>query len=489
DGHSYLLYEFMPGLFGYTLPSSDNVPTVKNLTLENVEISGSYAAAVVSRAYVALNLENVKVMGGTVTSSGTAGGLVGRIEGYTNLTYSDPVVNIKDCYTVLNISANIAGGAVGYATNGTYGKETTLNIINYLGKNNINVIGLEKETDAGTDVSYPTYYKAIGGHVVGVTAIKNLNIINTIVLGDIVSYTKGAYMGAYIGAIGSIDPFVANSVNISVDACKHVGAMYYVFNKDLVVGGTIVGGTHASYVGMVNLSVNDKTFTNQTTAAIYYNNSTSISVSSQSSVSEDEKGTGDFDFNNEEYFADENYFNLNYAWSEENIKRFGFVVTFMLEDGTILKQQIVKDGASVEAPATNPTKESTAAYDFVFAGYDKDFSAIYKDTTIYAVFEPIVREYEVSYEDENGNLLAVMKLDFGASVDQDIKIEKEKSNLFVKYTFVRFGEKGQTVAGDMTVKPVYKTEITTFGVIVIVALISSVIISLYVLSKKRQYVR
>ena len=484
DGQNFLIYEFMPGLFSYTCPTNSTVPTIKNLILENVEITGSCTGAVVSHAYVSLNLENIKVMNGSIKSSDIAGGLVGQVDGFTNLSMASPVIEIKDCYTCLDISGNVVGGAVGYVTNGSSSKSSRMNIINFLGKNNISVDGTEKEVIYNGTDSYPDYYKAIAGNVVGITMIKNLSIINTIVIGDIVSYTKNSYLGAYVGCVGAGDPFTGQSINIEIDACKHFGDMYYILNKDITVGGTIVGGTHATLLKMINISIKDKTYTNQNTSAVYHNNSMFININSEINNSEDEKGEGDFEFYSDDYFQNSVYFNTDYVWTNEDIERFGFLVLFKLYDGTIIKREVVKDGQDA-TPPENPTLSSTAAYDFEFVGYDKDFTNVSRDLVVYALFEATARKYEITYLDDNGNVIEKLLLDYGQLINQDIQFAQKQSNIFIRYTFMGFGEKGQTVVGDATVGPVYKVEITSAGIIMILAIVACIGSVVYVLTKRK----
>lgn len=491
DGNNYYLYEFMPALFGLTMVQDYsgqiiNTPTIKNLILQNVSSSGNYAASVVSRAYAAVNLQNVKAVDGKVVSNGIAGGLIGRIEGL-GAAYSGNVASeIVDCYTYLTVSGIIAGGAIGYATNATTTNDSTLNIINFLSRSTINVIGYEMESTFNPESSaYGVYYLPAGGSILGVALAKNINLINCMNFADIITYTNGAYIGGYIGTVGVGDLLTKTSININVDACKNLGKMYYIMQKGYNAGGNIIGGTYGSLTSMINLSVNEKTYTNQSADEVYYDNSSNINIQSSLQISEDNKGEGVFDIYNEDYYSNEDYFNINYTWTETDILRMGFLVTFMLEDGTILKEQIVMEGESASAPETAPTKESTAAYDFEFIGYSEDLSYITKDTVIYPVFKAVAREYKVTYEDEYGNVLAVLALKYGQAVDQDIEYNKKQSNAFVKYTFLYFGESQQTVTGDLVVRPVYKTEITSVSVISLFVLSTAVIAVIAVLRKRR----
>ena len=98
-----------PSLAAFIAYTGENV-TIKNLTLENVNISSDkYAAGVVGENnYDDLVIENVKVSG-TINAKSYAGGIIFMAGG----------VEIKNCVNEANITAGFAGGIVGYAYYGT----------------------------------------------------------------------------------------------------------------------------------------------------------------------------------------------------------------------------------------------------------------------------------------------------------------------------------------------------------------------------------
>lgn len=69
--------------------------------------------------------------------------------------------------------------------------------------------------------------------------------------------------------------------------------------------------------------------------------------------------------------------------------------TFKDWDWTILKTGVVND-LETPIPPENPTRESTAQYDYTFTGWKPKVKKITKDTTYTAKYEESVRSYTVT---------------------------------------------------------------------------------------------
>ena len=72
-------------------------------------------------------------------------------------------------------------------------------------------------------------------------------------------------------------------------------------------------------------------------------------------------------------------------------------VRFVLENGTVWDEQIVEHGSSAEAPAVNPTKESTVDKIYTFRGWSGSYANILQDTTLTPIFAESVRTYTVTF--------------------------------------------------------------------------------------------
>lgn len=473
-GTSYYLYEFLPALFGTTCvqfnQSTVTNPTIKNLNIEDVVARGGYAAGVVSKAYYALDLENVTVMGGSITSSGIAGGLVAYLGGLNeNVALQGITSSIKNCYTLVEISGNIAGGAVGYVTNASSTIASTLQIINYLNRGNIRASGINY--DSYYDGSSYGYYRAVAGSVVGIVLNRELQIINSMNMGNVVAYNENPMIGGFIGATGVGDLYTQSAINILIDGCKQMGAVYYIFDNVLSSAGSVLGATHASLDALVNITITNTTHSVLSGDAIFDNaGSGTVTITNNMVVSSDNIGGGDFDIYSENYYSNPNYFNSSYYWTENETERLYFKVVFKNYDGTTLATVSVKEGEEITLPDITPTRESTAAYDFTFIGWSDSLSDISRNMTVYAEYSQTIRSYEITYVDEDGNVLETMILEYGSPVNQDVEAPEKQGNFFLSYEFAYWGEEGQTVTGEMTVKPVYKTSLTGVGIAIVFVL-------------------
>ena len=469
-GSNYMLSEFLPALFGVTCIDTSSylqsIPTIKNFTLENVNARGGFSGGVISKAYYSVNVENVTVMGGSITSSGIAGGIIAKTETTgESFVATDAVINVKNCYTLVKISGVVVGGVVGYVSNvSTYGN-TTLNIINHLNRGKISSSG--ENANSYHNGGVYAYYRPVAGSLVGVTLVENLNLINCINMGDVVSYNENPMLGGFIGCIGVGDYFVKGTMTITVDGCKQMGNVYYIFDDAYQSDGAIIGATHSNIGSFVTLNVLDNTYTNQNVSVVKEQNMISFTTSSSLKLSTDEIGEGDFDIYNEEYYKNSKYFNLNEQWSLEQTGRLFFTIIFKNYDGTIISSQTMKEGESASLPTENPTRASTPAYEYVFIGWSESVEGVTRSKTVYAEYDEILRKYEITYVDENGNVVKKMTLHYGTMVNQNIEAPTKEGNFFLKYSFVRWGEDGQTVTGEMKIAPVYKTSLTKVGTAIV----------------------
>ena len=126
-------------------------------------------------------------------------------------------------------------------------------------------------------------------------------------------------------------------------------------------------------------------------------------------------------------------------------KKQTYKVTFRDADGTILDEQDVKEGESAKAPS-NPTKEG-----YTFTGWDKSLDNISGDTDITAEYEVI--KNKVTFEDENGNKIKDVEVEYNGSVSEnDIPQAPEKEG----YTFVGWDTDLDNITEDITVRPKYE---------------------------------
>lgn len=489
---SYTLYEYLPALFGTTCIYYNGVnyvkPVIKNVTIDTINNRGSYASGIISKAYFGVDLENVTVMDGTISSSYIAGGLIGFLAGTgENLLINELESKIDGCYVLADINGSIVGGAIGYITNASNSCYTTVNIINFLSRVTIRVVGEDYETTV-SDGSI-NYYKPLAGGVVGLTLVRNLNIINAVILGDIISYTANAHIGGFIGSVGVEDYASQKTINITIDGGKLNGKIYYIFDDVLSSAGAIIGGTHIENSAMVTLNITSSTIINKDIELIKHNLMGSrVSVVSSVKISDDYVGEGDYNLYNKDYFLDAQYFNQDYAWSESEISRISFSVIFKDEDGTVLDIVYLNPGEISVSTSVVPTKNSSVQFNYIFAGWDIDLTNINKNMVAKPVYNRETRSYNISYVDEKGNIIETKSLKYGSYVNQKIKAPEKKGNFFVSYKFVRWGTEGQTVTGELTIKPIYKSTLTLAAKIIITIVVLTAFGGMvYLVNKKKLY--
>lgn len=80
--------------------------------------------------------------------------------------------------------------------------------------------------------------------------------------------------------------------------------------------------------------------------------------------------------------------------------------TFKDWDWTILKTGVVND-LEMPIPPEDPTRESTAQYDYTFTGWNPKVKKITKDTTYTAKYEESVRSYTVTIASNDATMWTV----------------------------------------------------------------------------------
>ena len=93
------------------------------------------------------------------------------------------------------------------------------------------------------------------------------------------------------------------------------------------------------------------------------------------------------------------------------------LVTFKDGDGNVLAIAETVYGGSVIYPSnTTPTKTSTAQYDYVWKGWDRQLSGITSDCVINATFDNILRSYTIRFIDGNTNdIISSQEVPYGST--------------------------------------------------------------------------
>ena len=137
-------------------------------------------------------------------------------------------------------------------------------------------------------------------------------------------------------------------------------------------------------------------------------------------------------------------------------------VKFLNEDGSLLKEEQVLYGTEA-TPPTNPTKESTRKYDYVFTDWDQKFDNVTEDMTITAQYRAVLRSFTVTFIDDDEKVLKTETVQYGSSATAP-EIAEKKSTPQYDYYFECWDVKYNNVTEDLTVRAVYNAVIRQYTV-------------------------
>lgn len=139
-------------------------------------------------------------------------------------------------------------------------------------------------------------------------------------------------------------------------------------------------------------------------------------------------------------------------------------------NGTSILQQVqVPYGEKATYTGEKPTKESTIGYDYEFSGWSPSLedTIITEDTTFTPLFKETVRQYNVTFLDEDGTVLERQKVNaYGQATYQGATPEKESTAGEV-FTFSHWENKTSTneqITQDTVYQAVYTTAPRSYAI-------------------------
>ena len=130
-----------------------------------------------------------------------------------------------------------------------------------------------------------------------------------------------------------------------------------------------------------------------------------------------------------------------------------YLITFRNDDGTVLKSEEVEYGMLPIAPAT-PTKESTAQYNYEFAGWSPSVTLVSQAATYTATYNSSVREYLVTFLNDDNSIISMQSCKYGSYPTIPTTPTKQATAEF-SYTFAGWTPEVVAVTGDATYKATY----------------------------------
>ena len=125
-----------------------------------------------------------------------------------------------------------------------------------------------------------------------------------------------------------------------------------------------------------------------------------------------------------------------------------YTITWQQDDGSLIDKTTVEYG---ETPVhADPVKDPDANYTYDFAGWDKDIVPVKGEETYTATYNATVREYAITFKNENGTVLQTLNVQYGETPsyteDAPTKAEDDKNT----YEFARWDKDIVPVKGEET---------------------------------------
>ena len=130
-------------------------------------------------------------------------------------------------------------------------------------------------------------------------------------------------------------------------------------------------------------------------------------------------------------------------------------IVFLSDDGTVIAKNMYSTGEVIVPPTDTPQKTDDEMYTYTFDGWDKDFGYAVNDVVYQPVFYKKLREYKITFEDENGNVIIQKTYHYGDSVDVPDYIPSEMPADGKEYE-VTWDKDISSVSEDKTYKAIIK---------------------------------
>lgn len=148
-----------------------------------------------------------------------------------------------------------------------------------------------------------------------------------------------------------------------------------------------------------------------------------------------------------------------------------FVITWKDYNGDVLKTDFLDEGDMPEY-GDDPTREATAQYSYVFAGWDHEVEEVTGDATYTAAYTETVNTYDVAFYDEDGvtvlEALADGPYEYGSLVKDFAPVAPTKAATDqYSYTFAGWNPEimdETVVEGEATYTAVYTQTVNTYTV-------------------------
>lgn len=142
-----------------------------------------------------------------------------------------------------------------------------------------------------------------------------------------------------------------------------------------------------------------------------------------------------------------------------------YTVTFVNYDGAMLQQTTEDYGTTPQYTYATPTKSDDAQYTYTFSGWDLEISPVTGDQTYTAQYESTVRQYEITFLNEDGTLFYRAEFDYG-EMPQTPTLPTKEADAQHSYTFAGWSPTPTAVTGATSYTATFSSEVITYSLTV-----------------------
>ena len=156
--------------------------------------------------------------------------------------------------------------------------------------------------------------------------------------------------------------------------------------------------------------------------------------------------------------------NVTYkAVFDEDVR--SYTVTWKNEDGTVLAKDEVEYDQTPVYTGQTPVKEGTDQFTYVFAGWDKEVTAVSEDTEYTAKFTAVVNTYTVVWKDYNGTVLETDEnVEYGTTPVYNGEEPSRDWTDQYEYSFAGWDVQLEPITGDIEYTAVYKETVRKYTI-------------------------
>lgn len=147
---------------------------------------------------------------------------------------------------------------------------------------------------------------------------------------------------------------------------------------------------------------------------------------------------------------------------EARYSTVSYTITFVDEDGSVIESGSVEYGSMPTAPK-DPTKASTAQYNYTFAGWSPELVKVTDDATYKATFTSALRNYTVTFVDEDGVEISKSTVAYGKTPSAPADPSKASTAQY-SYEFAGWSPAVTAVSSNTTYTATYTSKVRTYEI-------------------------